>query len=466
MPQFKTTFAAITLSALAAAVLVACGGGGSTPPSTQAQQVAVQTYITDNLATEYAKVWVSIEKITVLDSTGAEVTLVDATAAPMPVNLSSLADVAQFMSTVTIPAGLYTGINVTMGNAVQLVSLDGATTTNAQFSATAGDFVWRVRNVSLDSTSGQFLLDFNLAKFTYDATTNLVMPHMVAKHGRDAFTTILQRRGEAHGVVTAVDTVNNTFTVNDPVAGAGIVVSLAADAVIQNESTGAVLTLADLVVGMRIEVKGTVTPGATAADPVTITATVIEVEPTSSTGTIPRLRGEGSITAINGNLVTIDLVDANFLPGTSSLVLDIGSARFAHGQLSDLLVGLTIGFRGTASATSPADTIDVRNLDVRGAASEHERKAHPDTKYAGLIGTIATLNTDGTFTVAATKSVGLFVQAGTYTVDPSQANYLGNSANCVLKDATVRALGTLVDTTLTAKFIGIEGCGGQMRGKH
>ena len=465
MQQFKTTFAAITLSALAAAVLVACGGGGSAP-SAQAQQVAVQTYITDNLATEYAKVWVSIKKITVLDSTGAEVTLVDATASPVSVNLSSLASVAQFMSTVTIPAGLYTGINVTMDNAVQLVSLDGTTTTNAQFSAAAGDFVWKVRNVSLDAASGQFLLDFNLARFTYDATTNVVTPHMVAKHGKDAFTTILQRRGEAHGTITAVDTVNNTVTVNDTVAGSGIVVSLAADAVIQNEATGAVLTLADLVVGMRIEVKGTVTPGATTADPVTITATVIEVEPTSPSSAIPRLRGEGTITAINGNLVTVDLVDANFLPSTSSLVLDISSAHFAHGRVSDLVVGLTVGFRGTASTTSPADTIDVRNLDVRGAASEHERKAHPDTKYAGLIGTIAMLNTDGTFTVTATKSVGLFVQAGTYTVNPAQANYLGNSASCVATGATVNALGTLVDTTLTAKFIGIEGCGGQKHRMH
>jgi hypothetical protein len=32
--------------------------------------------------------------------------------------------------------------------------------------------------------------------------------------------------------------------------------------------------------------------------------------------------------------------------------------------------------------------------------------------------------------------------------------------------ATVDALGTLVDTTLTAKFIGIQGCGGQKHGMH
>lgn len=459
MTSFKTKFTAIALSTLAAAVLVACGGGDSTTPTATVKKVAVQAYITDNLATEYSKVWVQIKKITVLDSAGAEVTLLDATASPVTVNLSSLADVAQFMAAVTIPEGLYTGINVTLDNAVQLVSLDGATTTSAQFSATAGDFVWKVRSVSLDTASGQFVLDFNLAKFTYSATTNLVTPAMATKD----FSTIKVRRGESHGTITAIDTVAGTITITDSRLGTGIVVSLAADAVIQNESTGAVITLAELKVGDRIEVKGTVTPGATTADPVTITATVIELEPASSSVAIPRLRGEGTITAISGNLVTVDLVDANFLPSTSSLVLDITSAKFAHGQLSDLAVGLTVGFRGTATAAGGSADIDATTVDLRGGVSERERKEHPETTYSGLIGSIATLNTDGSFTVTATKSTGVFVQDGTYTVDPSSANYLGNSATCVLAGANVRALGTLVDTTLTAKYIAVEGCGGQKK---
>ena len=121
----------LTLSTAALAVLAACGGGGdsaSTTPTAAATSVTLQTYITDNLATEYSKVWVTLKKITATDSTGAVVTLLDATATPVVVNLSSLADVGQFMSSVTVPAGLYTQITVTLGNDVQLVSLDGATT--------------------------------------------------------------------------------------------------------------------------------------------------------------------------------------------------------------------------------------------------------------------------------------------------------------------------------------------------
>lgn len=457
MNHLKSTFVAVTLSALAAAVLVACGGGGGAAPAAQAQGVAVQTYITDNLATEYSKVWVAIKKITVLDSTGAEITLLDATAAPVTVNLSSLADVAQFMSTVNVPAGIYTGINVTLDNAVQLVSLDGSSTTNAQFSATPGDFVWRVRDVSLDTASGQFVLDFNLAKFTYNPVTKLVTPVM----GIKSLAPIKLRRAEAHGTITAIDTAANTLTVNSGWMGKSLVVSLAADAVIQNEATGAVITLADLKVGDRIEVRGTATPGASMADPVTITASVVELEPASPVD-IPRLWGEGTIRAINGNLVTVDLVGANFLPGNGSLVLDISSAKFGHGQLSDLAVGLTVGFRGTAATAGGAAAIDVKTLDLRGAASEYERKLHPATKFAALTGSVATLNADGSFTVT-NKAVGPFVPAGNYTIDPSHANYLGNGASCLAVGINVAALGTLVDTTLSAKFIVVEGCGGQSK---
>jgi hypothetical protein len=421
--------------------------------------VAVQTFIVDNLATEYSQVWVSIKKITVLDAAGAEVTLLDATALPVVVNLSSLASVAQLMATVTIPAGIYTGINVTLDNAVKLVSLDGATTLNANFSATAGDFVWKVRKVSVDATaSGQIVLDFNLAKFTYDASTGLVTPTMDLLKPVDAFKKFLQKRAEVHGTVQSVDAVANTVTINSALFGNGIVVSLGTDTVIMNEADGKVLTLADLTAGTRIEVKGTVTPGATTSDPVTVTATVIEVEP-AAVNKNP-LRGEGTITAISGNLVTISLIDANFLPSSNSLVLDTTSAAFAHGVFADLAVGVTIGFRGAASASGSAAQIDVKNLDVRGASSAHERDGHPGGSFSALVGTVTTLNADGSFTVTAAQAMGPFVQAGVYTVDPSSAYYAGSSASCVAVGATVDAEGSLSGTVLTAKSISVEGCGG------
>ena len=105
--------AAWSVGTLALALtLGACGGSSSDDaatasvsagtPTAAAASVTLQTYITDNLATEYSKVWVTVKKITATDSTGAVVTLLDATATPVVVNLSSLADVGQFMSSVTV----------------------------------------------------------------------------------------------------------------------------------------------------------------------------------------------------------------------------------------------------------------------------------------------------------------------------------------------------------------------------
>ena len=62
----------------------------------------------------------------------------------MEVNLSSLAEVGQFLSTVTLPAGVYSQVKVTLGNSVRLVSLDGATTTVAKFRRAATGIVTAV----------------------------------------------------------------------------------------------------------------------------------------------------------------------------------------------------------------------------------------------------------------------------------------------------------------------------------
>lgn len=465
----KTPYTLFALTASALAVLGACGGGGSsdttagtavgnTTGTASAQSVAVQTYITDNLATEYSKVWVTIKKITVLDGAGAEVTLLDATAAPVVVNLSSLASVGQFMSTVTIPAGIYTQINVTLDNSVQLVSLDGATTTDARFAATGSDFVWKVRNVEIDaSNSGQIVLDFNLAKFTYSVATNLVTPNMDLPRPDDAFHKFTRQVCEVHGTVKSVDATAGTITVDDPRLGNGVVVTLAADAVLIGGPGHTTQTLADLKVGDRIEIKGKVTPGATTADPLTVLATSIHVEAAAS-APAPKARGAGKVTAVSGTLVTVSISEANFLPGSNSVVVDIAAARFAHGQVSDIAVGATVEFRGTVSGTGAAARVTATTMDVDGAPSQSHRDRHPAEHFSGLVGSVAALNTDGSFTVTV-ASGGVFAAAGTYTVDPSHAYYREGTAACLAVGVHVEALGTLTGSTLAATVLELDGTG-------
>ena len=462
---FKQLF--LSLSAGALLALSACGGGGDAAiaPTTKTASVTMQTYITDNLAVEYSKVWVSIKKISAVDGTGAEVTLFDAGAQPVVVNLSSLAAVGQFMSTVTIPAGIYTQVNVTMVNEVQLVSLDGATTISAKFDATGSDYVWKVKSVEVDaSKSGQIVLDFNLSKFTYDAVRGIVTPHLDVPKPTDAFKKFERQQAEIKGPVVSVDTAGNRLTMNDRHLGNGVIVSLAADAVIIDEESHKTMSLAEIAVGARIEVKGTVTPGATPADPVSVLATLVHVE-SEKADAAPKAKGEGTVVSVKGMLVTVKLTEANFLPGSDTVVVDVSNAKFTHGQLADLAADVEVEFKGTISGTGPEAKVLAKVFEIEGASSEKERNEHPERKFTLLKGKITLVRGDGSFDMLVTKPDRPFLAAGSYGVDPSQAKYAAGKPSCLLVGAEVNALGALTDKTLLAKIIEIKGCGGQERSK-
>jgi hypothetical protein len=452
--------------ACASAVLGACGGGGDAAPpagSSAAQSVTLQTYITDNLATEYSKVWVSIEKITAVDGSGAEVTLLDATAAPAVVNLSSLASVGQFMATAKIAAGVYTEVRVTLANSVQLVSLDGSSTITAKLASAGADFVVHVRNLGLDTaTSGQLVLDFNLAKFSYDAASGLVTPTVEAPKPSDAFGKFVRQQASVNGLVQGVDLARQTFTVNDVRLGDGVVISLATDAVIVDAASGATVTLAGIVAGAHVEIRGIVTPGATTADPVTVVASVVHIEPTVAPVAVQTVAGAGKVSAVSGSRVTVALDDASFLPGANGVVVDVASAHFAHGVAGDIVAGVTVAFRGSVSGAGTATVVLATDIDVQGAPSQSDRQKNPTQTFNAVNGAIATLNGDGSFTVTQVHADGPVVAAGVYTVDASHATYLEGNASCLAAGKVVQAIGALVGSTLTAKIVNVKGCAGEV----
>jgi hypothetical protein len=51
---------------------------------------------------------------------------------------------------------------------------------------------------------------------------------------------------------------------------------------------------------------------------------------------------------------------------------------------------------------------------------------------------------------------------GLYTVDASHATYLEGNASCIAGGKVVQAVGSLVATTLTAKFVNVKGCAGEV----
>jgi hypothetical protein len=75
---------------------------------------------------------------------------------------------------------------------------------------------------------------------------------------------------------------------------------------------------------------------------------------------------------------------------------------------------------------------------------------------------VGTVNSDGTFTfTVSSANATTAVPAGTYTVNAASATYHDGTATCLVAGATVKVVGTLSDTTLTATVLDVAGCAGQ-----
>ena len=467
----RAAISAVQIACLTA-LLAGCGGGGTAAsdpapvaaaPQTPVEMVAIQTYITDNLATDYSKVWISIEKITAVDSAGAEATLFDAGATPAVVNLSSLAAVGRFLSTVKIPVGIYREVRVTIDNSVQLVSLDGSSTVSAKLTPTGSTFVIRAGGLAVDAAaSGQLVLDFNLARFTYDAATGLVTPVVEVPKPSDAFGKLVHQVAEVNGTVKSIDTAKGSLLVDDAHLGNGVIVTLGTDAVIVDSASGKNVALAAIAVGAHVEIKGSVVPGKTTADATTVLASVIHIAAATTVAANRPATGAGKVRSVSGSLVTVALDEASFLPGANSVVVDVANARFAHGKLADLTAGVAVTFRGSVSGAAASTVVLATDVDLPGAPSQSEQQKNPEQKFAAINGAIAMLKGDGTFTVVQAKADGLLVVPGPYTIDATHASFGEGKSSCLAVGQVVQAIGTLASSTLTAKLINVKGCAGEV----
>ena len=113
--------------------------------------------------------------------------------------------------------------------------------------------------------------------------------------------------------------------------------------------------------------------------------------------------------------------------------------------------------------------ISVRTVEVHRARvfekmevkSAVELAKNPTQQFNAVNGAIATLNGDGTFTVTQLRADGPVVAAGTYTVDASHAVFMEGNASCLAVGQTVQAIGSLMQSTMTAKIVNVKGCAGE-----
>ncbi len=442
------------LSAAALATLVACGGGGGSTASSGGQQVAMSTYITDAVSDDYSQVWVGVLKITAIDTSGNEVTLFSSDTAQI-YNLSSLDSVGQLMSQATIPAGTYRAVRVTLADEITLVKASDGSSVDAFFTGDGSTKTLRVEIEYNPAAENALVLDFDLARFTtsVNATGQTIVSPIIVKRPKSDLREFIRNQAEVHGTVVSVNTATNQVVVNDSRLGNGVVITLATDGVVVDETTRTTTTLASLTAGMRVEAKGIVV-SSTDSTTATVQASVIKIEASNIADTrANRARGEGTVVGYDSatQLLTVALNEASFLPDSRDVVVDVTNARFAHGSTADLLVvGAEVSFKGSLNtAASASSDVIARVVDVEGADSDDDSSSSSSNVD----------EVEGTVTAVSGTTVTVSTGSTTYTVETAGALFREGRSSCLVVGATLEAKGALSGNVLTARVLEVKGGG-------
>ena len=152
-------------SVLTLGILAGCGGG-----STSATTRGVDIYVTDQFADQYSHVWVTLQSIAVGD--GKSFTDVYSATTGKTIDIVSLKDTAELLSSIQLADTRYTHIRVTYSDTVTLVDASGTSTTiqvAPSPSTTVGGglaiHTSATRVPFKASTNRQLVVDFNLASF-------------------------------------------------------------------------------------------------------------------------------------------------------------------------------------------------------------------------------------------------------------------------------------------------------------
>jgi len=431
--------------------LAACGGGTATTSSTDG---TVSVVITDNLTQSYSEVWVSVQSISTFDANGQAVSLYqDATGQAH--NLSQLVDIGVLVDTQQIPAGTYTDFEVVLANEIRLVDAAGNVTTASFDQSGNPTYTTTVtgRLVVDANQNSSLALDFDLARFTYDAATNTVNPVVVQKDPGALNQTVATTTGQ----VSAIDAPDQ-FVLTPANGGPDVSVQLHANATVTDPASGSVgVDTSALGLGQTVTVSGVYD-----ADTLSILASDVQVEAAPAGGAPVTVRDEveGIVTAFDGANLTLDVKEASFVPGGNEITLNVANAMFSRGGLDMLAVGQEVEIKGAWDGNAfTAALVEVEGAP-RNAGSDH---GHADD-YAEVEGVIAGLS-DGviTLTVAEFDDVdGVSLGVGdTLDIDSADSWLKDGDASCLVAGARVEVKGAFdASGGMTATVIEIDsGCG-------
>lgn len=425
--------------------LAACGGGGDGVTTDSAGEGTVSVLITDNLTQDYTEVWVKVQAIRTRDTNGQPVTLYE-DASGQTHNLSQLVNVGALVDAQALPAGNYSGFEIVLANEITLVDHNGVVT-QASFTQNGAAQVSIEVSGNLTVAADQstaLALDFDLQQFSYDPTTNTVTPVIVQKDPN----TLQQSLSTSYGEVEVVLS-DSAFILDPEGNGRDLTVVLHPNASVTDTATGEVRTdTRNLRPDLRVSVSGSYD-----AASLTLTAATVQIE----NGAINvRHEIEGTIEAVNGSSVHIDIIEASFMPASNSITVDLANAAFSHGALSQLDAGQRVEIKGHWDGSSfTAAVVEIEGYSRNG---RDEAAGYVD-EYGELEGEILSVS-DVQLSVRVREyehMTGINI-GDTVTIDSRDSWIKHGSSACLVAGALIEAKGPMSATdTMTANLIEIEG---------
>lgn len=335
--------------ALVALAVIGCGGGGGgSNGGSTANRASVGVFVTDDLGA-YDHVWVTVKKIDLVGPAGTKTLFTDADG--KAVDLASLNDagsaVFAFLGVASVPAGIYTRIEVTLDDDLVLFPAGAAVGLDRKFAGSADGL--KKLLVEVDDSGedirgdDSLVVDFDLARWNDDGTTVTAFARVRDHEGLDDHAR--HHDEDYHGVASSVTTAGFTLTPRN--GGAPIAVTIDAGTVVFGDAS--ILTN-----GQRVEVRGFF-------DTTTRTLTAASVKIEIENGGEDEVRG--NVVTVGASSFTLTIGDADgFLPTGATMNVTFGAnTRFRgrHGVTltqAEFLAALTAGAEAEAEGSYDATT--------------------------------------------------------------------------------------------------------------
>ena len=357
MKRMKITALTIAMSALA---LAGCGGSGAGSSATAGR---VTVLATDSPREDYGHVWATIYHVELTPQGGGAPVVVFDNTAGVTLDLKTLRDASgarySFLSSATVPAGVYTGASVTVSSTMQLIKSGQTTGTSLTVDSSvardaSGNAVIPITFRSaktVSATATNVCIDFDLARFV--VTGSKILPSVVEGDGAGLSDPARHEKDDYHGTVSGISgaapTLSFTLTMG---SGQTVAVTTTASTALYGvaltegakvELEGTLDTTAQTLVATKLEVRG---GGSLADDLKTPRAGGVASALNAAAGTFTlTIKRAGGFT-VSGTTVNVVTNAATVFRG------DKGATLAAADFYAALATTPSIGVEGTYDATT------------------------------------------------------------------------------------------------------------------